>query len=200
MLFRSNGHSFHLRLLTYLEGTFWVNVSGRNDGLHYSLGRFMAQMDKVLSDFSHPAMHRRYTWDISTATDNWVLLEAVRDPECQRLAGYFLLQFETQVVPVLPQLRQAYIHNDANDYNVLVDGGRVSGLIDFGDMVHSALVNNVAVACTYAMLNEPDPLAVATRVVKGYHEEYPLRLEEVDLLYYLIAGRLCISEIGRAHV
>jgi 4-aminobutyrate aminotransferase-like enzyme/Ser/Thr protein kinase RdoA (MazF antagonist) len=193
-----NGHLYYLRLLTYLEGTFWVDKSDRNDKLHVFLGQFMARMDRTLSDFSHPAMHRRYTWDISTATDNWDLLDAVQDPERKRLAGYFLLQFETQVVPMLHQLRQAYIHNDANDYNVLVDGDRVSGLIDFGDMLYSALVNNVAVACTYAMLNEQDPLAVATRVIKGYHGEYPLKPEEVDLLYYLIAGRLCISVIQSA--
>ena len=45
-------------------------------------------------------------------------------------------------------------HHDANDYNVLAGGGRelysrnqsVVGLVDFGDMVHSYTVADLAVA------------------------------------------------------
>jgi 4-aminobutyrate aminotransferase-like enzyme len=90
-------------------------------------------------------------------------------------------------------MRMAYAHNDANDYNLLVKGDQVTGLIDFGDMVHTQLINNVAVACVYAMLSSDDPLQTAAILVKGYHSRYPLQEKEVDLLYYLIAARLCIS-------
>jgi Ser/Thr protein kinase RdoA (MazF antagonist) len=56
-------------------------------------------------------------------------------------------------------------------------------------MVYTALINNLAVACTYAMMNHPDPLQAATLVVQGYHKAYALTEQEVDLLYYLIAAR-----------
>ncbi len=61
----------------------------------------------------------------------------------------------------------------------------VSGLIDLGDMVYSALVNNVAIACTYAMLNTEDPLQAASWVIQGYHGAFPLTEQETDLIYYL---------------
>ncbi|MFN5985340.1 MAG: hypothetical protein ACK42B_00500, partial [Chitinophagaceae bacterium] len=79
------------------------------------------------------------------------------------------------------------------DYNVLVKDDEIVGLIDFGDMVYSATINNLAVACTYAILHNNDPLAVATSVVKGYHSVFPLEEKELSILYYLIAARLCIS-------
>src|SRR5690606_15883573 len=79
------------------------------------------------------------------------------------------------------------------DYNVLIRDGKVAGLIDFGDIIYSALINNLAIACTYAMLHTDRPLQVAATIVKGYHEAYPLNENELRVIYYLIAARLCIS-------
>jgi 4-aminobutyrate aminotransferase-like enzyme/Ser/Thr protein kinase RdoA (MazF antagonist) len=190
---------YYIRILSFLDGVFWVDTRMKTTVLHSDLGNFLGNMDKALQNFSHPAMHRHYTWDISTAMDANAKLRCIANHEKRRIAGYFLLQFETEALPYLSSLRHAYVHNDANDYNLLVKGDRVTGLIDFGDMVYTALINNVAVACTYAMLNNDDPLHVASLVVKSYHEVYPLTIAELDLLYYLIAGRLCISVTQSAY-
>jgi 4-aminobutyrate aminotransferase-like enzyme/Ser/Thr protein kinase RdoA (MazF antagonist) len=190
---------YYFRLMSYLEGEFYVTHAGKSEALAEDLGALLGQMDRALANFSHASMHRRYTWDISTALENRSKLSFIKDPEKRRIAGYFLLQFETLVLPSLHALRHAYIHNDANDHNVLVRDGRISGLIDFGDMVHSALINNVAVGCTYVMLGRPDPLSDAVALVRGYHARYPLDAEELHLLYYLIAGRLCISVCQSAY-
>ena len=71
-------------------------------------------------------------------------------------------------------LRQGVIHGDANDHNVLAEPDRMTGLLDFGDMVHSAIVCDLAVALAYAMLGERDPLAAAGAVIRGYHRHNPL--------------------------
>ena len=191
--------TYYIRILNFLEGTFWIDAKEKTSELHHNLGSFLGSMDHALQDFSHPAMHRRYTWDISRASEAGDNLKHILNHEKRRIAGYFLLQFDTEVVPEIHRLRHAYIHNDANDYNILVQGNRISGLIDFGDMVYTALVNNLAIACTYAMLDEEDPLAVAASIVAGYHKTYALQEKELDLLYYLIAGRLCISVTQSAY-
>jgi 4-aminobutyrate aminotransferase-like enzyme/Ser/Thr protein kinase RdoA (MazF antagonist) len=188
-----DGKNYYIRILTFLEGDFWVECKDLSDNAFIDLGSFLGKMDNTLKDFSHPAMHRHYIWDISTAADANAKLRFIKDHECRRIAAYFLLQFETEVLPYLPSLRHAYIHNDSNDYNILIQENSISGLIDFGDMVYTALVNNLAVACTYSMLNNEDPLKAATFVVKGYHQSYPLQEKEIELLYYLVAARLCIS-------
>ena len=189
----------YLRLLTYLQGEFWMNVKERPDGLHEDLGNFLGKMDRALEDFAHPAMHRHYVWDISQAADASRKLDCIKGHEQRRIAGYFLVQFETEVLPFISSLRHAHVHHDANDTNILVEGNTVSGLIDFSDMVYTALVNNLAVACTYAMMNHENPLHAATLVVGGYHKAYSLTEQELDLLYYLIAARLCISVTQSAY-
>lgn len=193
------GKNYYLRILSFLDGNFWVEQNEHNTSLYSDLGNFLGSMDRCLENFSHPAMHRYYNWDISHATDANEKLKYIGDTEKRRIAAYFLLQFETEVSPVLSSLRHAYVHNDANDYNVLVKENRIAGLIDFGDMVYTALVNNLAVACTYAMLSAEDPLQAAPRVVRGYHQSYPLQALETDLLYYLIGARLCISVTQSAY-
>lgn len=191
--FSKEGTTYCIRVLNFLEGTFWYEIKNHAPALLYALGNFLGSMDKSLQHFSNPSMHREYTWDISTTLNARYKLDAILDPEKRRMVGYFMQQFETIVVPQIYTLRKGYVHNDANDYNVLINDDKIAGLIDFGDMVYTAIINNVAVACTYAMLDKPDPIAAACLVVKGYHEQYPLEEKELSLLYYLIAGRLCIS-------
>lgn len=194
-----HGQVYYMRLLTYLPGDFWIDLNQRPDHLHTELGLLLGSMDKALQTFAHPAMHRYYVWDISNAADANRKLHCITNHERRRIAGYFLLQFETEVLPKLSTLRHAYVHHDANDTNILVKDGHVTGLIDFSDMVYTALINNLAVSCTYAMMNMPDPLHAFCLVVQGYHTAYPLLPEEVDLLYYLVAARLCISVTQSAY-
>lgn len=187
------GKPFSLRVLDFLEGDFLVDKPVHSAALLTDIGRSIGQMDAALVDFHHPAFRRYYEWDISQAADARQWLQYISDPAKKRLLSYFLLQFDTEVLPQINSLRKACIHNDANDYNLLVKDDRFAGLIDFGDAVFAPVINNLAVAITYAMLSKPDPLAAAAAVVKGYHEAHALTAVETDLLYYLVAGRLCIS-------
>lgn len=187
------GSKYYYRLMSYLEGNFWVNQKIRSAVLGRNLGSFLGEMDNILQDFKHAAACRHYQWDIKHTLEARKNLHFIASHENRRLVSYFLLQFETEVTPNISSLRSATIHNDVNDYNVLVDGDEVTGLIDFGDMVHTSLINNVAIACAYAMLDSEKPLEMAVAIVKGYHEKMALTELEVSLLYYLIAGRFCIS-------
>jgi 4-aminobutyrate aminotransferase-like enzyme len=92
-------------------------------------------------------------------------------------------------------LRFSIIHNDANDYNILVNESeqRVSAILDYGDVVYSATVCNLAVALAYVMLDKPDPIGAAAQVVATYNATYPLTEPEVDALYTLAVTRLCCS-------
>lgn len=182
-----------IRILSFLEGEFWVDKKNKTPELNQDLGSFVGKLDADLKGFNHAATNRYYEWDLKNTLDARRNLHHIKSHENRRIVSYFLLQFEMEVLPILHTLRSSVIHNDINDYNVLTRENTINGLIDFGDVVHSQTINNLAIACTYAMLDSNDPLSIAYQVIKGYHEKYPLTEKEVNILYYLIAARLCIS-------
>jgi len=187
------------RLLSYVEGTFLGDVE-HTPLLLQSLGRFLAEMDNTIYIQYHASIFAKETqWDLQYFKNNYKYLDHISDPKDRSLVDYFFLQFDEQVYPIQDQLRKGIIHNDANDWNVLTKEGKVSGIIDFGDMCHSWIINEIAVAITYVMMEKENPLEIASEVIKGYYEQFLLEEIELRVLYYLVAGRLCTSVCNSAY-
>jgi Ser/Thr protein kinase RdoA (MazF antagonist) len=102
-------------------------------------------------------------------------------------------------MPRLSKLPSSVIHGDANDHNVIVEGEKVVGLIDFGDMIHSFTVGDLAIAIAYVVLDKSDPLACAKDVVAGYMSESTLSDDELDSVWLLTLMRLSMSVCLAAH-
>jgi len=195
----SEGTSHFVRLLTYLPGKPLALVKPHDVDLLASLGRFFGTIDQALQDFDHPATHRDFHWDLQNAGQIITgYQQYIHIPEDRRLVKALLKRFQANTEPQMADLRSGVIHNDANDYNVLVEphgnrGNTVTGVIDFGDMVYTRIVCEVAIACAYAMLGKADPLTVAGNVIGGYHQSFPLTEQELMVLFDLICMRLCMS-------
>ncbi len=182
-----SGH--YVRLLTWVDGACLAGVQPHDLELLASLGRALAQTDNALQSFSHPAAHRTFYWDLAQAPlarRHLPLLPAARRALIEPL-------FEAWDRVPWDSLPASIIYGDANDYNVLVTGARVTTLLDFGDMVHTATVCDLAIALAYVMLSKPDPIAAAAHVVAAYHGVRALTEAERDALYPLAAARLAMS-------
>ncbi|MCE2612242.1 aminotransferase class III-fold pyridoxal phosphate-dependent enzyme [Flavobacteriaceae bacterium D16] len=187
------------RLHQYVEGEFLAEVP-HTDLLSYSFGEFLGKMNVALAHIDpHELGAREIRWDLRRLLDNQALLPYISKAEKRSLVDYFFLQFEEQVLPIGHTLRKSLIHNDANDWNVLTQNGKVSGIIDFGDMCYSWLINELAVGITYVMMDKNDPLEHAAKVISSYHKVQPLYKEELDILYYIVAARLCTSVCNSAY-
>ncbi len=196
-----NGVKTICRLLTFLDGTFLGDATHTPELLE-SIGRFTAQMDLQLLDINNYVLKaRQWEWDLQYVQLNKKYITAIEEASDRNLVSYFFQQYELHVTPMLPELRKSVIHNDVNEWNVLIKDNAVSGLIDFGDLAHSPLINELAIAITYACYDKTEPLEWAINIIKGYHKVLPLEQKELDLLYYLnlIAGRLCTSVCNSAH-
>jgi Ser/Thr protein kinase RdoA (MazF antagonist) len=184
-----------VRMLTWIEGEVLANAATRGRSLYESIGASMAKIDAALCRFTHPAMRRVLQWDLrqaGMARENASHLSLDRRARVERI---FLQWDEIDWAA----LRHSVIHGDANDYNVLVGAGRMVGLLDFGDMLHTSTVCDLAIALAYAMLNEKEPLSVAAQVIRGYHRCYPLTDAEQQALFPLILSRLGMSVCYSAH-
>lgn len=194
-----NGKDQICRLLSFLEGSFLGEVS-HSEVLFRSLGTFLAELDLSLQNFTNYTIKaRKWEWDIASLELNTKYIQDIPNAKDRNLVHYFFLQYQEIVTPLSETLRKQIIHNDANEWNILVENDQISGIIDFGDVAYSYLINELAVAITYACYDKEDPITWAFYIVKSYHQVVPLQEIEVAVLYYLIAARLCISVCNSAH-
>jgi Ser/Thr protein kinase RdoA (MazF antagonist) len=175
-----------VRLVTYLPGVPLAEISPHTPALLRDLGQKLGQLSRALADFDHPAVHRDFHWDL--ANGNRVVNEyapLIDDADLRQLV--LKCRFEPGI-----QLRRSVIHGDANDYNALVDpeSMTISGLIDFGDMVYSYTVSDLAIALAYVVLHEADSFE---NTIAGYTSEFALLDEEREALWPLVRLRLAMS-------
>lgn len=191
----SFGQTRKVRLLSWISGRVWSGVNPQLDDLRHSLGEHCGRLTHALQGFDHPEAHREFVWDVAQGQWTTAHLNLFKGDEKEIITffqGLFL-----RAEPKYFQLRKAVVHNDANDNNVIVSkdlvNPKVVSAIDFGDAIYTQIINDLAIACAYAIMGHNDPLEAALPIVKGYHQAFPLEERELEHLYMAIAMRLVIS-------
>jgi 4-aminobutyrate aminotransferase-like enzyme len=197
----ASGARHFVRLLSWIEGEPLGSLASHPPALLEGLGAAIAELDAALAGFDHPATHREFYWDLARGLPLALkLAPSIKDDSMRALVTRLLQQIDFRDGPRLESLRRAVVHNDPNDYNVLVsvppEGGSyrtVVGILDFGDIVHSYAIADLAIGIAYAVLGKADPLEAAVSVVRGYQAQRPLADDEVGALFPLVLLRLCTS-------
>jgi hydroxylysine kinase len=195
------GSSRTARILTYLPGQLVGSVA-RSSGQRAACGAIGARLTQALRGFEHAAAHRPIIWDVRQARFLRQLLGQMPGfpyhAPASELLGSLLPEIETR----LPALRHQIVHNDLNPLNILVDPAdatRVSGVIDFGDVTHTALIADVAVGAAELIPHECRDPDVALRAVldfaRAYHAREPLLRDEQAILGVLVATRLLMNVV-----
>jgi len=197
----SSGRNYWMRLLHYIDGELLADRATPCRSIYTELGITLGKMDLELQSFNHIAAYRPDTaWDLKNALLAKKHLPLIGNPEIRRIADYYFMLFESEVQPILGDLRKSVVHQDTHRYSVLVNSNdRVTGIIDFGDTVHTATIFNLSVAAYDAILDRTDGLDMVAALVKGYHSEYPLTGQEISLMYFLIGARLAVYTAMAAH-
>lgn len=188
----AEGRTRVARVFSYLEG-LPMPQAPRSAAQRTSVARMLARLDRALAGLEHPAAVRELPWDIQRADRVRPLLTHVTDPARRALAEAALAGFENRTKPRLATMRRQPIHNDFNLYNLLVDPAdpaRVAGILDFGDMVHAPLVDDLAVAASYHIDEQGDALATIAQFAADYHAVAPLTDAETGALLDLVRARL----------
>jgi hydroxylysine kinase len=189
------------RLLTYLPGRL-LGATSRSRRQRAACGRMAGRLSKALRGFEHPAARRAIIWDVRHAAHVRALLAELPERPYRDAADDVLGRVAPHIGSRLPRLRQQVVHNDLNPRNVLVDPAdeaRVTGIIDFGDMTHTALIADVAVAAA-ELLPEDCAAGESARdsirdVAIAYHEVVPLLEAELSMLGPLVAARLAANVV-----
>ena len=174
--------------LSYLDGRLLRSVT-TDAPLRRALGATLAELGRALRGFDDPLVHRPLLWDLAQLPRLRPLLaERPLGPVIEEQLG----RLTAEVSPRLAAQRSQLLHNDFSPDNTLIsaDGSRVCGIIDFGDVTVTALVNDLAIAVANLLGEGPDPFGPGLDLIAGYHAVTPLTAAELSLLPDLILGRL----------
>ena len=192
-------HGSHFaRLFEYVGGSSGVREPPLSSEAVRGVGQTIARLGLALRGFFHPAAGRQLLWDVKHGASLRQLTWALGSEQCA-LVDRTIAQFEAVAVPAWPRLRAQVVHGDPILENLRLDGdGRVLGIIDFGDIVHSSLLQDVASGISSILRKRgEDALATARLFLDGYTSCTPLEPIELQLLGPTIGIRLAaIMTIG----
>lgn len=207
-----DGQEHAARIVTFLAGEVLAShLQTADEQTWETLGTLLARVNHALSPLEGPIRPRDFRWDLRQCA--WIT-HASRDlwhPHRRALVQEASCQFLGAALPRLQDLPCQWIHHDANEGNLIartVDGRpHVTGIFDFGDIIHAPRILEVAVAAAYAFiapLTEKETVAgVGTEsdirmarvesVLRAYHAVTPLQWQELEVLFAAMRMRLAVS-------
>jgi hydroxylysine kinase len=195
-LINGSGVKHVLRVVTYLDGIPYGEGTFPDAENLQKIGAFQAKTVNALAGFEHRASRHFMPWNLSNgiAVSGHLWAEAAGD--ARELATPLLHRLRHEVLPKLNAGPSQVIHNDAHPYNLLRANAvsqDVVGLIDFGDMVHAPIINDLAVSAAAFHRPGKEDLVTVENLLIGFHRVHPLSGEQVSLLWDAMILRLLIA-------
>ncbi|WP_241492915.1 phosphotransferase [Pantoea stewartii] len=181
-------------LSTWLDGVP-LRTLPHSEAQFFNIGVMLARLGHVLKDFRHDGAFRPLNWDLSHIADCQVFLPGHCPDKKWKAVYQFFDNIDTRIVGPIRNFSKQIIHADMNPHNFVMsphEPASISGIFDFGDMTHTARVNDIAIAASYHLSGE-NPFDHIIPLVQGYHSVFPLERGEIDMLYDLIIARLCMT-------
>jgi 4-aminobutyrate aminotransferase-like enzyme/Ser/Thr protein kinase RdoA (MazF antagonist) len=187
----ADGRTHQVRVITVLPGAD-ADLAALPSWFAADFGTVCAQFARALQGFGHPAAFRKLDWDPRRVVDLSSYAESVPDNGrrtrlrdlLDRFAG---LDDATRGFPA------SVLHADLTLSNVLIGDGHITGVIDFGDMHHTARVCDLAISLTSLLRESDDLWADSRQFLDAYQRVLPLDPAEVELIGELVLARSAAS-------
>jgi len=199
-----NGSKHCMRLLKFVSGVILADVPCTSS-LVYSVGNLLGRVTHTMKGWTHDALLSHKTiWSLSSLPDLRKFIPlALDEPDKRDLVEDIIQSFEKEVLSKESEFEQAAIHGDFNEQNIIVeaDGSDVKAVIDFGDMLHSCLLYDLAITIMYMMVvsSQEDAIENGGHVLAGYNKHRALPEQEWKALKVCVAGRFCQSLVMGAY-
>lgn len=197
----ADGRLHPMRILSFVSGSTILDRFDRH-GAHLSLadlctlGIAHGRLARALQGFRHPAVLRPMPWDIANGLVLGDWLQDFIPDEIRADIRPVLDSLANITCETLSRLRSQIIYHDFHESNVLVRDEPhldVLGVIDFGDMIFGAVIQDVAVAVASLIHWSPDPVTAAAALVQGYQRHMPLEAADLAVLRELVLARMTLQ-------
>ena len=185
------------RLYSYVDGKP-LDALPASAVNYYEIGEVLAQLQLAMASFRHPHERRVLAWDVQHLPGLAGLKAHIADPLHRAMVDEAFARFAA-IEPALRRCRTQVVHNDFNRSNIVAnpDGSTfVSGIIDFGDTVHTAAAIDVATAVMnqfpldFDADSQDDLFIEARELLRGYLAHARLSTEELVLIPHLAMARV----------
>jgi 4-aminobutyrate aminotransferase-like enzyme/Ser/Thr protein kinase RdoA (MazF antagonist) len=185
---------------SYIPGKCYAEIKQKSTDISFDIGFTLGNIAQALSDYKDENLVRDFKWNLPGSL--WIKkhISVIGDTNRLKVVSKIIADFE-EILPKFSNLRQQTIHNDPNDYNILISGKKyqslnVSGMIDFGDICVAPRICDLSIAAAYIVLDNSQPEKMLAALVSGYNSIYPLSVEEVDMVWRLLRMRLAVSVVN----
>jgi 4-aminobutyrate aminotransferase-like enzyme/Ser/Thr protein kinase RdoA (MazF antagonist) len=185
-----------VRLYDVLPGSSRISALELSDAAIVAWGETTARLGQGLRGFAHPRAQRTMLWDVQNALAARRMLDDIRDPRARAVVALVLDEFERRATPVWRRLRAQVAHGDLTVDNTLTDeSGFITGIVDFGDMSHTAVITDLAsVLDSLGDGREGAELfRMARLVLDGYQRRVQLEDIELEVLGVAWAARSALT-------
>ncbi len=187
-----DGRRFIARVFSFLPGEL-LDDANPSPVLRRHVGAMAARLARALRGFFHPAARHELLWDLMQAPGLRSRTHHIEESVRRRVVEDVFDHFDAEVLPQLRSLRAQIIHNDVSCKNTLVEGDRVIGAIDFGDLIHAPLVCDLAVPISELIFETDDPIAAAAEIAAGYHAVTAFSDDELRVVFDLVCTRCAMN-------
>ncbi len=183
------------RVVSYLDGEPVMDSRYLAPSVIGRLGKLAADVVSALVTFTHPAATRSLQWDLRLAAEVVDdLAHFVEDPARRDRVLDVARRARDALAPVAGDLPQQVIHADITDNNVVFETARdgravPTGVIDFGDVMHSWRVGELAVLCASLLHHRGASPVSVLPAVRAFHAEQALSRAEATALWPLVLLR-----------
>ncbi len=182
----AGGTAHHVRLLTHVPGVPLDTVQDLSAETIHAVGVLMGRLVNAL-DGMPPPQPEFLPWDVMNGL---IVMDGFGThylpPVLKDVGEAFLARFREDTLPRLHSLPARVIHNDLHPGNVLCDPDdptRLTGCIDFGDMVCRPTVMELSSSLGEFAGVVPDFLACCREMISGFRTRATLPDAHLPLLF-----------------
>lgn len=187
------GKDYYGWVMEFRDGTPLAATRDLPNELLFDLGDNIGRLAFELSQVDPRPFRHPSNWAPHCAADR-IRANLHKLPiTIQPLVEQVLERHRTRIQPISSDLPRAVIHNDLNDGNILIDRRRVAAIIDFGDMIETYRICELANAFAYMIMNRKSAVGVISGVVSAYVQHVKLSEQELDVMMDFVLLRLALS-------
>nr|MCW1957543.1 aminotransferase [Mycobacterium sp.] len=197
-----SGETFLARVIRFLPGGTLSGDGYLRPRQVAALGDLAARTCRALAAFDHPGVDRVLQWDLRHGMRTVELLARhVTDPHRRETVESAAANAWRVIAGVADDLPVQVIHGDITGDNVVCDASTATpdGLIDFGDLMRSWTVAELAVAVATLLRHDGCEPAAALAAVQAFHAARPLGPAEVEALWPLVVLRGAVLVVSGIH-